>query len=174
MERSKGLILIVVGLAAALIVWKVGFGPADQPKQPVSTANKQTNTNTENPQPVGNTPDLLNAQPERPQQGNENFSRNQRGTRGGFNSNMDPRGMGQSFENIGMKIAIPDKLSEAELRVLYEEYTQISRTAGGRNRGGRGGMMGGGMMGGGMMGGDMMGGGRGGMGGDMGMGGFGG
>ena len=31
MERSKGLILIVVGLAAALIVWQVGFNKTETP-----------------------------------------------------------------------------------------------------------------------------------------------
>ncbi len=167
MERSKGLILIVVGLAAVLIVWKVGFKPAETPPQPANTAKQPSTPAAPNSRVTANTPGQRNTQPDRTQQNSENVSRDTRGNRGDPSYAMDTfRGMGQFPENTGLKIVIPDKLSDAELKVLFEEYSKISSAmGGGRGRGGRGGGFSGGpggMMGGGfgsgpggMMGGDM-------------------
>ena len=64
MERSKGLILIVVGLAAALIVWQVGFKKSETPK-PSSDKKEVSDTSAQPRQPrQPRQPTAENASPE--------------------------------------------------------------------------------------------------------------
>lgn len=152
MERSKGIILIVVGLAAILIVWKVGFGPtAEKPETTTpKITNEQTAANTAGqPAAVDNA-----AQPTA--QPNPNItdyanSRTQRDRNQGYQQ-MDSRN--NMPPETTMKISIPKNLNQADLTTLYQEYMQISMMAGGgRSNRGRSGRGGGGMMGGGFGGG---------------------
>ncbi len=163
MERSKGLILIVVGLAAALIVWQVGFKKTETPtpaeeKQPVKANQPEQPAAGQNP--VQSERFAANAQGRNPAEANLNDRNQERG-----NNNFNRRTTPTNIQNTGYKIAIPADISSADLQIIYNEYLRF----GGRNRarggnrggmmdsfggmGGRGGMMEGGMMGGGMMGG---------------------
>lgn len=185
MERSKGLILIVVGLAAALIIWQVGFN------KPAPVTPNQNNTNEQrqqaNQENAAQNPAANNRIPATaPDQNARNMNQANNSTR---TRNNQPT----TIQNTGLKIAIPEKISTADLQVIYNEYRQMGgggRTNRGGRSSGRGGMMGGGggfggMMGGGQMDptmmngmgadmGGMMGGFGGGMGGPGGRGGFGG
>lgn len=156
MERSKGLILIVVGLAAALIVWQLGFNKTETPT-PVEEKNPVTTS-----QPAAGT-----ASQQNPAQ-NERFAPNAEGrnpadatltdrTQGRGNNTGRGRTTAANIQNTGYKIAIPANISSADLQVIYNEYLRFSGGRNNRSRGGnRGGMMDGGMMGGGR--GGMMGG----------------
>jgi hypothetical protein len=44
MERSKGIILVIAGLAAVLIVWKVAFKPVPEEKTPADPNKTTTST----------------------------------------------------------------------------------------------------------------------------------
>ncbi|MBN1973769.1 MAG: hypothetical protein JW787_09035 [Sedimentisphaerales bacterium] len=179
MERSKGLILIVVGLAAILIVWQVGFKSSETPTETNSNANNTPNSRIEripadgsNPAPSENTRIPRNSdQPDAAARFAERENNNPMGGR---------TPAGAAVQNIGYKISIPNDINEAELRIIYNEYMQIMRGQGGRTGRTRGGTDRGGMDMGGRTGADMGGrmGGRGGMGmggfGGMDMGGFGG
>ncbi len=168
MEQSKGIILIVVGLAAVLIIWKVGFKPVEKPTPASTTANSHTN---ENRQAVSSRTEQAAANNTGQSETQLDSSTQQMNNPNSMNRNSGYQTTGRTNTlpmETTMKISIPKDISQTELLTLYDEYTQISM-AGRFNRGGRtnrggtnSGMMGGGMMGGGMMGGGMMGGGFGG------------
>ena len=162
MERSKGLILLVVGLAAALIVWQVGFNKSEtqtpvKEKEPVTTSQPAAGTASRQNERIAANPQGRNTAEANP---------NMRNQERGDNNFNRTRTTQPNIQNTGYKIAIPTDISSADLQIIYNEYLRFggrNRTRGG-NRGGmmesfggmgggRGGMMEGGMMGGGMMGG---------------------
>jgi len=167
MERSKGLILLVVGLAAALIVWQVGF---NKPETPNPVTEKNPVTTSQPGQPAAGAASRQNSGPNEriaanPQGRNTAEANPNRTMERGDNNRI--RTTQPNIQNTGYKIAIPANISTADLQIIYNEYLRFSggrnnRTRGGNRggmmesfggMGGRGGMMEGGMMGGGMMGG---------------------
>ncbi|MBN2588847.1 MAG: hypothetical protein JXA96_03215 [Sedimentisphaerales bacterium] len=169
MERSKGLILIVVGLAAALIVYQVGFS---KKSEPTSTTQKQEDNSETQRQTrqqrqqatSGNTSEQPTAQNGRfaanNPQGQDTTAVNPTDRTLGRGNNNRDRTTQTNLQSTGLKISIPEDITKNQLQVIYAEYRQLS---GGRNAGrggrntGRGGMTGG--FGGGMNMGGMMGGG---------------
>ncbi len=156
MERSKGIILIVVGLAAVLIVWKVGFTPVEK-TETASTSkstNKQPAENTNGQPAVSNTAQSETQHPTEADAAQNMNPRQQRDrNQGGFQQ--DNRNNANVSETT-MKISIPKEISEADLLVLAQEYNEIlnmNRFSRGRTGRGGGGMMGGGFGGGGFGGG---------------------
>jgi hypothetical protein len=132
MERSKGIILIVVGLAAILIVWKVGFGPAEKPEA-------ATTAKTPNGQPAastaGQSSEADNAVPVAAQSDGTDYGTGGRmsRTRGQGNQQMDSRN--SVPPETAMKISIPKNISQADLQTLYQEYSEIYMAANRYNRG---------------------------------------
>jgi hypothetical protein len=139
MERSKKLILMAVGLAAILIIWQVGFNKSSEP-EPITenNNNEEADIPTEPIQPDAKLPDRTPAsrvmmQPDNTEERNpENPGRRQRND----NINSDRRNIATNADITGFKIAIPENIETAELRVLYDEYVQINSSFG-RGRGGR-------------------------------------
>jgi hypothetical protein len=136
MGKSKGIIVIAVGLIAVLIVWKIGFSPSSQTQ---NQNNKTTRTTNSPNQPV--------TQPERIAGNTRASTRDNMAGAGarGDRAQTTDRNAGRTSpayatESTGLKIAIPD-VNEAVLQVLYNEYLKINPMGSfmGRNRGGRGG-----------------------------------
>jgi hypothetical protein len=141
MGKSKGIIVIAVGLIAVLIVWKIGFSSSQTP------ANKTKNETTGNSQRTTNSPN----QPAAPTgriAGNARASRDNTAGAGARNDTAQAadRNAGRTppayaMESTGLKISIPSDANEAVLQVLYNEYLKINPMGNfmGRNRGNRGG-----------------------------------
>jgi hypothetical protein len=134
MERSKKLILIVVGFAALLIIWQVGFNPSSEPAPKSEENENDSDIQIESRQPDAELADRIPTsremmQPDNTQEQNpENPERRQRYE----NTNNDRRNMVTNADNTNFKIAIPENIETAQLRVLYDEYLQISSSIGGR------------------------------------------
>jgi len=130
MERSKGIILIVAGLAAILIVWQFVLKPTEEPESLAGTSQKEVADET----------------PDEPQQrgGSRNTTRNTRegGRRASTAEANNPLGgppilTSASTDISGMKISIPNDVSEATLETLAAEYMEINRAVSMQGRGGR-------------------------------------
>jgi len=177
MERSKGLILIVVGLAAALIVYQVGFS-GNRNETSDTTSQKQGNSDTVNQdrparqqrqQANAENSDQTNRRFGATPQGENTTEPNPNADRAQGRTNTRDRNRTQpTIQNTGLKIAIPEDIEKAQLQVIYSAYLELTggrtmrggRPTGRGGFGGAGGMMGGDMGGfggaGGMMGGGMM------------------
>jgi hypothetical protein len=139
MERSKGIILIVVGLAAVLIVWKVAFKPVPETTTPAD-ANR-AGTSARPGTTLANMPRRPAPQPDEATTEQNQYSR----TRPGRGGDFTPGGRNTDLPEISLKIVIPEDISDTELRALADEYMQILSAGrggrmGGRTRGGFGGM----------------------------------
>ena len=137
MERSKALILIVVALAAALIVWQLGFSEKDD----TTTSEKQESSET---QDKGTQTAALENNTERNTDRPERFSANsqRRETTEAIPNNenleqADRQANAQQAETqtTDLKIAIPKDISKEQLQIIYAEYRQFAGGRTGRSRG---------------------------------------
>jgi len=134
MEKSKGLILIVVGIAAVLIVWKVAFSPTN-----TTPVDKPSTSSNDSKQPAGNNVSNPTAeQDNRAMRGGNRDQGNTQTERQGRNNNTQGGRTSPAYavENLGLKISIPADVNAAKLQVLYNEYQKISPAR--TSRGGRG------------------------------------
>jgi hypothetical protein len=151
MERSKGIILVIAGLAAVLIVWKVAFKPVPEEKTPADP--NKTTTSTQPGASAAASSRRPGPQPDESGPEQDQYSRTRPG-RGGDN-NFAVGGRNSNLPEASFRIVIPDDISDTELRSLADAYMQILSSGrggrmGGRTRGGGGfgGMGGGGGFGG--------------------------